>query len=508
MVMTMAQPQLLDMYGNPIRREVLREPQSSHVAALAGLYAEHPSQRLTPQRLEQILNEAELGNLAAQADLFTDMEERDAHLFAEMQKRKRALLTLPHDIMPPPNATPAEQADAAWLAEYITEQDGWEDLVIDMLDAIGQGFSNIEIEWQPVGREWFPKAFHHRPASWFELSRDNQDQLVLRTDDGMGAPLQPFGWIQHRHKSRSGYVARAGLLRTLSWPYVCRNFGTQSLAELLEIYGIPLRIGKYPEGIGDKEKRELMRAVTELGRYAGGIIPKEMEITLHQASNSSHEPFMALAEWAEKAMSKAILGGTLTTQADGKTSTNALGVIHNEVRHDLLASDSRQLAMTLRSDLFWPLLVLNRRANADPRRTPRIRFHIPTPEAPGTQDATRTFQVNLGAPATTATTRGYTSPGIAAIMAALTRKPAADDVQTGIDEGLTALLSGNLPAEGLIALLQPALAALSAERDEQALLGALADAFPHLDPTLLQANLGDTQTIARLIGLYAQQEGQ
>ena len=93
-------------------------------------------------------------------------------------------------------------------------------------------------------------------------------------------------------------------------------------------------------------------------------------------------------------------------------------------------------------------------------------------------------------------------------MAALTRKPGANDTQTGIDEALTALLSGNKPAEGLIAMLQPAIAALSGDLDEQSLLGALADAFPQLDPTLLQANLGDTQTIARLIGLYAQQEGQ
>ncbi|MFB5082486.1 DUF935 domain-containing protein [Raoultella sp. C349492] len=498
--------QIVDINGNPIRREVLREPQSSHVAALAGLYAEHPSQRLTPQRLEHILNEAELGNLSAQADLFTDMEERDAHLFAEMQKRKRALLTVEHEIVPPPNATPAEQADAAWLAEYITEQDGWEDLIIDMLDAIGQGFSNIELEWELVGHEWFPKAFNHRPASWFELARDDQNQLLLRSDDGLGEPLQAFGWIQHRHKSRSGYVARAGLLRTLSWPYVCRNFGTQSLAELLEIYGIPLRIGKYPEGVGKSEKRELMRAVTELGRYAGGIIPKEMEITLHQASNSSHEPFMALAEWAEKSMSKAILGGTLTSQADGKTSTNALGVVHNEVRHDLLVSDGKQLAMTLRSDLFWPLLVLNRRANADPRRTPRIKFNVPEPEAAST-DASRNIHVSLAAPAAAKATPNC-NPLLAALTAALTRKPGADDVQNGIDEALKALLTGNKPAEGLIAMLQPALAALSADMDEQALLGALADAFPQLDPTLMQANLGDTQTIARLIGLYAQQEGQ
>ncbi|WIK47284.1 DUF935 domain-containing protein [Pseudomonas aeruginosa] len=34
--------------------------------------------------------------------------------------------------------------------------------------------------------------------------------------------------------------------------------------------------------------------------------------------------------------------------------------MHNEVRHDLLASDARQLAATLSRDLLWPLLVLNR----------------------------------------------------------------------------------------------------------------------------------------------------
>ncbi len=495
--------QIVDVNGLPLRREVLREPQTSHIASLSNLYAEHPSQRLTPQRLERILNEAELGNLSAQADLFTDMEERDAHLFAEMQKRKRALLTIGHEIVPPPNATPDERADATWLAEYITEQDGWEDLLIDMLDAIGQGFSNIEMEWQLVGREWFPKAFHHRPASWFELARDNQDQLVLRTDDGIGAELQPFGWIQHRHKSRSGYVARAGLLRTLSWPYICRNFGTQSLAELLEIYGIPLRIGKYPEGIGKSEKQELMRAVTELGRYAGGIIPKEMEITLHQASNSSHEPFMALAEWAEKSMSKAILGATLTTQADGKTSTNALGNVHNEVRHDLLISDGKQVAMTLRSDLFWPLLVLNRRPDADPRRTPRIKFNVPDVQS----DVTARDGRDVVPPAAAAAYR-YQNAIITALTAALTRKATADDVQNGIDEALKSLLNGDKPADGLIAILQPALAALSADMDEQSLLGALADAFPRMDPVLLQNNLGDTQNIARLIAMYAQQEGQ
>ena len=56
-------------------------------------------------------------------------------------------------------------------------------------------------------------------------------------------------------------------------------------------------------------------------------------------------------------MSKAILGGTLITQADGKTSTNALGEVHNEVRHDILTSDAAQIAATITRQISrrWPI---------------------------------------------------------------------------------------------------------------------------------------------------------
>ncbi|MEZ3140812.1 DUF935 family protein [Citrobacter braakii] len=365
---------ILDMYGRPFYTEELREQQTSHTVGLKNLIAEHPSHRLTPGRLISILNEAETGNLTRQADLFSDMEEKDAHIFAEMQKRKRALLTIDYEVLPPLNATPKERANAQYLQELLTELDGFEDLLIDMLDAIGQGFSNTEIKWKLYGKEWHPAEFNYRPQSWFTLDPNDQDRLLLRNNSGAGDKLQPFGWISHRHKSRSGYVARAGLLRTLAWPYLYRVSGTDALAEMLEIYGIPIRIGKYPSGTGKSEKAQLMRAVTEIGRYAGGIIPEEMQIELQQAAAGTHAPHLAIVEWAERSVSKAVLGGTLTTQADGKTSTNALGKIHNEVRDDLLISDGKQTAITLRADLFYPLIVLNRDAAADPRRIPRLRF--------------------------------------------------------------------------------------------------------------------------------------
>lgn len=50
-----------------------------------------------------------------------------------------------------------------------------------------------------------------------------------------------------------------------------------------------------------------------------------------------------MMDWCERTESKVILGATLTSQADGKTSTNALGNVHNDVRHDILVADARQL---------------------------------------------------------------------------------------------------------------------------------------------------------------------
>ncbi|MCY9814236.1 phage portal protein family protein [Aeromonas caviae] len=55
-------------------------------------------------------------------------------------------------------------------------------------------------------------------------------------------------------------------------------------------------------------------------------------------------------EWCEHSMSKAILGGTLTSQADGKSSTNALGNVHNEVREEALGCVLKML-------VFCPLIV-------------------------------------------------------------------------------------------------------------------------------------------------------
>ncbi|MGN5220363.1 phage portal protein family protein, partial [Aeromonas veronii] len=202
----------------------------------------------------------------------------------------------------------------------------------------------------------------------------------LRDGSQEGVALNPFGWLLHKAKSKSGYLARTGLVRTLVWPFLFKNYSVRDLAEFLEIYGLPVRLGKYPEGATEKEKATLLQAVLSIGHNAGGIIPRGMEIEFENAASGQADPFVVMMDWCERSMSKAILGGTLTSQADGKSSTNALGNVHNEVRQEVRDADLRQLAATLTRDLVYPLYALNGKSYQGPRRCPRLEFDVTEPE--------------------------------------------------------------------------------------------------------------------------------
>lgn len=365
---------IVDTAGNPIKSSALSEPQTSKLAQLHREFAGHPSRGLSPSRLAGILQSAEQGDIRAQHELFLDMEEKDAHIFADMSKRKRALLTVAWDVIPPRNASATERKQAAYVHELLQDIPNFEDVILNALDAIGHGFAAQEIEWELIGAERVPKQITLRPQSWFQTDQLTRTELRLRDLSLDGQALQPFGWITHVHQAKSGYIARGGLHRVLAWPFLFKSYALGDLAEFLEIYGLPLRLGTYQAGASEDEKATLLRAVMSIGHDAAGVIPEGMMIDFKEAAKGSETPFMAMVDWCERSVSKAILGGTLTSQADGKTSTHALGKVHNEVRHDLMMSDAIQLAGTFTRDLVYPLLAINKGGVADRRRLPQFKF--------------------------------------------------------------------------------------------------------------------------------------
>ncbi len=376
-------PTILGPDGQPFRQQELAEPQTSRLLHLQRELQSHPTRGLTPSRLAAILDAAENGDLSAQFELFEDMEEKDGHIASEMGKRRRALL-VDWDIVPPENASAQEKAEADWLGEVMADIPDFEDMVFDVTDAIGKGFCCLELEWHRVEGWWLPKTITHRPQSWFTLHRGYRQELRLRTNtsvDGVqGEALRPFGWITHVHKAKSGYLERAALFRQLVWTYLFKNYSVGDLAEFLEIYGIPLRLGKYPPSASEREKATLLRALVGIGHNAAGIVPEGMLLEFHDAATGDPAAFQLMMDWCEKNQSKVILGGTLTSGADGKSSTNALGNVHNEVRKDLRDSDVRQVQTTLTRDLVYAIAAINGKASGGVRRSARLRLNAQEPE--------------------------------------------------------------------------------------------------------------------------------
>lgn len=375
---------ILDATGKPINLAQLEAPQSESgkdAAAVSGLHREfdaHPGRGLTPARLNTILRAAEEGDLIRQLELADDMEERDAQIYSELSKRKTAVSMLEWDVVAPDNASSAEQAVADQVREWMRAIPDFEETVIlEMMDAVLKGFKPIEMWWELDQGTRQPR-FAPRPQRWLTLN-ERRDEFTLRDGSAShGVPLRPYNWLLHVHKSRNGYLARGSLCRVLAWPFLFKNYATRDLAEFLEIYGLPLRLGKYPTGASDSEKSKLLQAVVSIGHNAAGIIPAGMSIDFENAAQGTHQPFAVMMDAMDAAESKAILGQTLTS-GEGQHGTQALGNVHNEIRLDILKSDAKRVAATLSSQLVAPLALFNI-PGADPRRLPRLVIDVPEPE--------------------------------------------------------------------------------------------------------------------------------
>ena len=82
--------------GTPFNPETdtgIRRPVTARVAVgdVNDKFSDYPSNGLTPRRLARIFREADEGNVRAQMELFEEMEEKDTHLFSQMQTRKLAV---------------------------------------------------------------------------------------------------------------------------------------------------------------------------------------------------------------------------------------------------------------------------------------------------------------------------------------------------------------------------------------------------------------------------------
>ena len=270
-------PTLYDADGNPIDKTRLGdEVAAPTVTGVRQLLSGHPAQNLSPRRLAALLLAAEQGDAVAYLELAEEMEEKDLHYRSVLSTRKLQVSGLPVTVEAASDA--AEDVKAADFVRDFLSTGVLANAMQDILDAVGKGFSACEILWDTEGKAWYPSSILWRDPRWFEFDRLDGVTLRLKGENGLPEPLAPAKFITHVHKSKSGLPIRGGLARPVAWYYLFKNFGIKSWVQFAQVFGFPLRLGRYDAHATPDEKEKLLRAVRNIAQDAAAIIPANMQI--------------------------------------------------------------------------------------------------------------------------------------------------------------------------------------------------------------------------------------
>lgn len=371
-------PQLVDKHGQPLRREVLKqEIAGPTVTGVRSIISGHPASGLTPQRLARLLLNAEQGDATAYFELAEEMEEKDLHYLSVLNTRKRSVTRIPITVEAADESAEAK-ADAELIETWL-KRDTLRLELFDVLDAIGKGVSFVEIIWDISSSVWLPAKLKYRHPSWFEFDRVDGETPLLKNGTGQGEPLEFGKFIYHAHQAKSGLPVRGGLARAVAWGWMFKNYSIKDWVSFLEMYGQPIRVGRYDPGAHENDIAKLMRAVSQVGTDAAAVYPRTMDIEFidGKTGTAPNELWRSMAEYIDDQVSKAVLGQTSSSDAKASGIGSGQSDLHGRVRDDIRDDDGDVLAATLNRDVVVPIVQFNR----GPRKAyPRLKIEVQQPE--------------------------------------------------------------------------------------------------------------------------------
>ena len=327
---------------------------------------------LSPEGLADILRAAADGYARQYLTLAEEMEERYLHYGAQLQTRRLAIDALAPSVVAA-DEVPSKIVDAV---NRLVEDDGFDDMAATLQDGIGKGYAVSEIIWDLKDGLLYPVEFKWRDPRFFQVDRIDLTTLKLATLENFeGVPLTPYKFVRHVPRSRMGVTIRGGVARSAAWAFMLQSFSLKDWAAFSEVYGMPLRVGKYGPGASKDDVRVLLRAVRAIANDAAAVIPTGMEIEFAKVEGShGSSVFGELIGYCDRSISKIIVGQTMTAD-DG--SSQAQATVHNEVRLDILRADGKGTGRTVTRDVVIPFVAFN----FGPQPVyPRVTYPVAEPE--------------------------------------------------------------------------------------------------------------------------------
>lgn len=340
---------IVDKYGRPyadlksLQREQPRTRQRFNLWGAGTV-----SRSLTPDRLASVLERLWAGDMDEYLQLCAEIERKDSQWSSQLRQRKLAVTELETQVEGDKDDPIVE------AVTKLTRKPGFGALCFDLLDGISRGFAVCHQVWDP-GKLWWPRWKFWDPRNF---KFDEDDELWRKTDSFELAELERGRWVVHRPKLYSGPSRVGGLAMTAAVHIMAKSFTLKHWLALLEIYGIPIPVGKYTHGAANEDIDALERVVSNLHHEGIAIIPQETSIEIVKSSGGTHhELFRAFMDYNDKALTKIALGATMTADSG---SSRAQAEVHERIASAASETDAEQLFdATINAQVIVPFVDIN-----------------------------------------------------------------------------------------------------------------------------------------------------
>ena len=327
---------------------------------------------VTPAQIQSAVRQLDGGDFFEAALLWDRMEDADLHLASIMDKRARSAPYGKMAVLPAleagqkkPSARAAEIANFVSAAVFAIPN-----LTAALRDiqqtGLGYGAALTEIHWAVRGGSVVIERLEPKPCHQLTyVNHDDPETLLefprwVTRANARGEELDRRRFFLYAPLAGRRHPTRAGMYRGLVWYWLFSQFTIKDWLAFNEVFGAPLRIGKYAAASAtDDDKQALREALAALGQDGYGLIPDHMMIEIIEAARSGTATFRPAADYFNAEKSKRVLGQTLTTEQQGSSSSLAMAEVHERGEDQIVADDAAAIAAAFTRDVIEPLVVFN-----------------------------------------------------------------------------------------------------------------------------------------------------
>jgi Mu-like prophage protein gp29 len=299
---------------------------------------------------------------ADSADVLDDLTADDQVCMAMQNRKLRVLNQQDYDFAPGQAKGRDAAPEAAKLCDALVadlEAINLRNVFASMLDAPFYGFTPLELLWEPRGGTFHLRDIVAKPREWFAF--DDLGRPVFRGETLAASQLLPpgkFVFVRHFPTYKNPYGLR--LLSRCLWPVAFKRGGIEFLTRFLEKFGMPWVLAKSPRGADRAERMRMAGDLAAMVQDAVAVLPAGAEVEISSAQGKGGDQHEAYIRRWDKAISKVLMGQTLTAEMDGSGS-RAASETHYSVSGDMAEADQFLVASVMND-----IAIIYRDVNAGP----------------------------------------------------------------------------------------------------------------------------------------------